>query len=237
MGHSTEHCIALKHKIQDLINEGKLQLDAKEAKDAPNITQNPLPPHDADTMNMVTFDEVEKPMFENAGSWSLDELFAILIEYDLIQPIAQMSLNVSPAMIDDALVSEKCIAQFEEVVDITDEVCSDDEEDYFSFNNLFGPANMADPKERWGRILAEKTFMEKHPNFHLVHHAKAPMGSHESMPLESVKEESLCDSWGNLIMNALDEEKPKFDKGISLVNESFQANWTTKLLPAAFIFE
>ncbi|GLT84921.1 hypothetical protein SLE2022_031290 [Rubroshorea leprosula] len=134
-----------------------------------------------------------------------------------------------------AQVSEKCVAQFEEAVveDIIDEVCFDD----FGFNNLFGPANMVDPKERRRRILTEKAFMEKHPNFHLVHHVKAPRGSHESMPLELVKEESLYDSWGNLIMNALNEEEPEFDRGISLVNGSFQANWTAKLLPAAFIFE
>ncbi|GKU93223.1 hypothetical protein SLEP1_g6831 [Rubroshorea leprosula] len=130
-------------------------------------------------------------------------------------------------------------AKFEEVVveDITDEVCSDDEEDSFGFNNLFGPANMTDPKERWRRMLIERAFMEKHPNFHLVHHAKAPMGSHELVLLETVKEESLCDSGGNLTINALDEEELEFDKGISLVNESSQANWIVELLPAAFISE
>ncbi|GKV24308.1 hypothetical protein SLEP1_g33935 [Rubroshorea leprosula] len=69
---------ALKHKIQDLIDKGKLQLNAKETKGAPNITQNPLPLHDVGTMNMVTFDEVEKSVLENASAWSLDELFAIL---------------------------------------------------------------------------------------------------------------------------------------------------------------
>ncbi|GKV08897.1 hypothetical protein SLEP1_g20468 [Rubroshorea leprosula] len=231
VGHGTEYCATLKIKIQDLINEGKLQFD--EAKSTSNTTQNPLPPHDAGTMNMVALDE----------------------------PIAQMSLNVSLTMIDDALVcpyhsnmkghalrgcedfqrkveelqamgslkfvsaqvSEKCVAQFEEAIveDITNEVCSDDEEDYFGFNNLFGSANMVDPKERRRRILVERAFMEKHPNLHLVHHAKAPMGSYESVPLESAKEESLCDSWGNLIMNALDEEELEFDRGISLVNGSF----------------
>ncbi|GKV11574.1 hypothetical protein SLEP1_g22822 [Rubroshorea leprosula] len=188
VGHSIKHCTALKHNIQDLIDEGKLQLDAKEAESTPNITRNPLPPHDAGTMTIVALDEVEKPMLENASFWSLDELFATLTKYDLIQPIAQMSLNVSPAMIDDALVcpypsnmkghtlqdcedfqrkvkelqvmgslkfmsaqeSEKCIAQFKEVVedDITDEVYSYDEEDYFGFNNLFGLANMTNLKER-----------------------------------------------------------------------------------------
>ncbi|GKV34375.1 hypothetical protein SLEP1_g42752 [Rubroshorea leprosula] len=130
-------------------------------------------------------------------------------------------------------------AKFEEVVveDITDEVCSDDEEDSFGFNNLFGLANMTDPKERWRRMLAERAFMEKHPNFQLIHHAKAPMGSHESVLLETVKEESLCDSWGNLTINALDEEGLEFDRGISLVNGSSQANWAAKLLPVAFISE
>ncbi|GKV34732.1 hypothetical protein SLEP1_g43078 [Rubroshorea leprosula] len=130
-------------------------------------------------------------------------------------------------------------AKYEEVVveDITDEVCSNDEEDSFGFNNLFGPTNMTDPKERWRRMLAKKAFMEKHPNFHLAHHAKAPMGTHESILLETVKEESLCDSWENLTINALDEEELEFDRGISLINGSSQANWTAELLPATFISE
>ncbi|GKV11286.1 hypothetical protein SLEP1_g22551 [Rubroshorea leprosula] len=103
-------------------------------------------------------------------------------------------------------------AKFEEVVveDITDEVCFDDEENSFGFNNLFGPAKMTDPKERWRRILVERAFMEKHPNFHLVHHVKALVGSYES-----VKEESLCDLWGNLTINALNEEQLEFDRAIS----------------------
>ncbi|GKV34052.1 hypothetical protein SLEP1_g42475 [Rubroshorea leprosula] len=100
-GHGIEYCTTLKHKIQDLINEGKLQLD--ETKSAPSITQNPLPPHGAPTMNMITLDEVDRLILENTGSWSLDELFAILIEYDLIQLIASMNSNVPPITIDDAL--------------------------------------------------------------------------------------------------------------------------------------
>ncbi|GKV11518.1 hypothetical protein SLEP1_g22771 [Rubroshorea leprosula] len=253
VGHSTEHCTTLKHKIQDLIDEGKLQLDAKEAESTPNITRNPLPPHDAGTMNMVALDEVEKLVLENANFLSLDELFAILTKYNLIQPIAQMSLNVSPVIIDDALVCpyhsnmkghtlkdcEDFQKKFKEMAedDITNEVCSDDEEDYFGFNNLFEPTNMIDPKERWRRMLVERASMEKHPNFHLVHHAKAPMGSHESMLLGIREEESLCDSWRNLTINGLDKEQLKFDRGVSLVNGSFQANWTAELLPATFIFE
>ncbi|GKU89506.1 hypothetical protein SLEP1_g3635 [Rubroshorea leprosula] len=109
-GHSTKYCTTLKHKIQDVIDEGKLQLD--ETKSAPNITQNPLPPHGASTMNMIALDEVDRPVLENAGSWSLDEMFAILIEYDLIQPIASISSNVSPVMINDALTSSVANSHF-----------------------------------------------------------------------------------------------------------------------------
>ncbi|GKV25036.1 hypothetical protein SLEP1_g34544 [Rubroshorea leprosula] len=100
--HGTEYCTTLKHKIQDLIDEGKLQLD--ETKSAPSITWNPLPPHSAPTMNMIALDEVDRPILENVGSWSLHELFAVLIEYDLIQPIASISSNVPLVTIDDALV-------------------------------------------------------------------------------------------------------------------------------------
>ncbi|GKV48797.1 hypothetical protein SLEP1_g55589 [Rubroshorea leprosula] len=178
VGHGTEYCATLRHKIQDLIDKGKLQLDTKEAESTPNITRNPLPPRDASTMNMVALDEV-----------ALDEVE---------KPFKEVAVD-----------------------DITDEVCFDDEEDYFGFNNLFGPANMIDSKERWRRMLAEKASMEKHPSFHLVHHAKAPMGSHESMLLGTREEESLCDSLRNLTINALDEEELEFDKGVSLVNGSF----------------
>ncbi|GKV20630.1 hypothetical protein SLEP1_g30728 [Rubroshorea leprosula] len=178
VGHDTEYCATLKIKIQDLIDEGKLQFDVNEVESTSNITRNPLPPHDVGTMNMVTLDEVEKLVLENASFWSLNELFVILTKYDLIQPIAQMSLNVSPATIDDALVcpyhsnmkghtlqdcedfqrkgkelqvmrslkfmsaqvSERCIAQFEEVVveDITDEIYSDHEEDSFASTTYLG---------------------------------------------------------------------------------------------------
>ncbi|GKU96125.1 hypothetical protein SLEP1_g9395 [Rubroshorea leprosula] len=206
------------YKIQDLIDEGKLQLDAKEVESTPNITRNPLPLHDVGTMNMVALDEVEKLVLENASFWSLDELFAILIKYDLIQPIVQMSLNVSRVTIDDALFKEVAVD------DIIDEVYSDHEEDYFGFNNLFGPANMTDSRERWKRMLVERASIENHPSFHLVHHVKAPMGSHESMLLGIREEESLCDSWRNLTINALDEEELEFNRGVSLINGSFQAN-------------
>ncbi|GLT87857.1 hypothetical protein SLE2022_059140 [Rubroshorea leprosula] len=104
VGHGTEYCATLKHRIQYLIDEGKLQLDAKEGKGTPNITQNPLPPHGPPTMNRVAFDEVDRLVLKNVSSWSLDELFAILIEHDLIQPIAPMSLNVLPVMIDEVVM-------------------------------------------------------------------------------------------------------------------------------------
>ncbi|GKV38982.1 hypothetical protein SLEP1_g46828 [Rubroshorea leprosula] len=69
------------------------------------VQANPVqPPYPYCTMNMVTFDGVEKPVLENTSSWSLDELFVILIEYDLVQPIEPTNLNALPMIIDDALV-------------------------------------------------------------------------------------------------------------------------------------
>lgn len=41
---------------------------------------------------------------ENASSWSLKELFTILIGYGLIQPISQVKLNALVGMFDDSLV-------------------------------------------------------------------------------------------------------------------------------------
>ncbi|XP_022751308.1 uncharacterized protein LOC111300005, partial [Durio zibethinus] len=40
-GHSTEHCIALKHKVQGLINEGVLNFDTSQ-QGTPNVNGNPL---------------------------------------------------------------------------------------------------------------------------------------------------------------------------------------------------
>lgn len=47
-GHWTDRCFSLRHKVQDLRDQGLLKpIDIKGAEQAnkPNVTQNPLPPH------------------------------------------------------------------------------------------------------------------------------------------------------------------------------------------------
>ncbi|GKV31553.1 hypothetical protein SLEP1_g40232 [Rubroshorea leprosula] len=408
-GHGTENCAALRHRIQDLIDESKLQLNVKEAKGVPNITQYPLPPHDAGTMNMITFNGVEKPVLENTSSCEsfmgktssvvMPQCSTILnsIANDVsnmthsgrcyVSPEGEESRRVAlkskdiriekmPEESPKKLVSENEVAEFLNIlrkseysiieqlnktlakisilelmlssevhldallkvlqeahvpknidtqkfgtvvgailapnyINFIDDEIPDEGNGHtkvlhisvqckrmnvphvlidngstlnvaakimfachyhlgeglgFDRQGILEPIEVIQAwgtfglgyklkKEDWQRMRAIKAekclsrlqgrdprdepmaFMEKHPNFHLVHHAKTPMETHESVLLETVKEESLCDSWGNLTINALDEEKLEFDRGISRVNGSSQANWIAELLPAAFISE
>jgi len=52
-GHDTEGCINLKHKIQDLIDNRVITLQAP----APNVNLNTLPNHGGATINMIERDE------------------------------------------------------------------------------------------------------------------------------------------------------------------------------------
>ncbi|XP_049387091.1 uncharacterized protein LOC125851355 [Solanum stenotomum] len=52
-GHDTEGCINLKHKIQDLIDNRVITLQAS----APNVNLNPLPNHGGATINMIERDK------------------------------------------------------------------------------------------------------------------------------------------------------------------------------------
>ena len=45
VGHSTDDCFSLKHKIQDLIDDGRIA--AKPVEQQANIARNPLPQHEA----------------------------------------------------------------------------------------------------------------------------------------------------------------------------------------------
>ncbi|GKV30781.1 hypothetical protein SLEP1_g39561 [Rubroshorea leprosula] len=90
VGHGAEHCASLKHRIQDLIDEG--------------------------TMDMVAFDEVERPMLENASFWSLDELFAILIdgwcyvslEMEELRRVALKSQDIIITQYVNSFINEGC---------------------------------------------------------------------------------------------------------------------------------
>ncbi|GKU88715.1 hypothetical protein SLEP1_g2944 [Rubroshorea leprosula] len=99
-------------------------LDANEAKSAPNITQNPLAPYDAALTNMVTIEEVERPMLENVSSWSLEELFAILtggrgyvnLEVEELRRVVLKSKDIKiEEMLEESSkkpMSEKEVAEF-----------------------------------------------------------------------------------------------------------------------------
>nr|XP_010312387.1 uncharacterized protein LOC104644419 [Solanum lycopersicum] len=53
VGHDTEDCINLKHKIQDLIDQEVVSLQPA----VPNVNTNPLPNHGGDNLNMIETDE------------------------------------------------------------------------------------------------------------------------------------------------------------------------------------
>ena len=56
VGHDTEDCINLKHKIQDLIDQEVVSLQPA----APNVNTNPLPNHGGGNINMIETDEDER---------------------------------------------------------------------------------------------------------------------------------------------------------------------------------
>ena len=55
VGHDTEYCINLKHKIQDLIDQEVVSLQPA----APNVNTNSLPNHRGGNINMIETDEDE----------------------------------------------------------------------------------------------------------------------------------------------------------------------------------
>ncbi|GKV38976.1 hypothetical protein SLEP1_g46822 [Rubroshorea leprosula] len=56
VGYDLENCLALKHRVQDLIDAKELQITSDPEVVGPNITKNPLPTHDGPTVNMIEKD-------------------------------------------------------------------------------------------------------------------------------------------------------------------------------------
>ncbi|GKV45996.1 hypothetical protein SLEP1_g53019 [Rubroshorea leprosula] len=54
--HDLENCLALRHRVQDLIEAKELQIALEPEVVGLNITENPLPPHDGSTVNMIEKD-------------------------------------------------------------------------------------------------------------------------------------------------------------------------------------
>ncbi|GKV43644.1 hypothetical protein SLEP1_g50907 [Rubroshorea leprosula] len=62
VGHDLENCLALRHRVQDLIDAKELQIASEPKVVGPNIAKNPLPTHDSSTINMIEkdFEEVQE---------------------------------------------------------------------------------------------------------------------------------------------------------------------------------
>ncbi|GKV00144.1 hypothetical protein SLEP1_g12886 [Rubroshorea leprosula] len=56
VGHDLENCLALKLRVQDLIDAKELQITLEPKVVGPNVTKNPLPPRDGPTINMIEKD-------------------------------------------------------------------------------------------------------------------------------------------------------------------------------------
>ncbi|GKU94816.1 hypothetical protein SLEP1_g8253 [Rubroshorea leprosula] len=56
VGHDLENCLALRHRVQDLIEAKELQIALELELVGSNITKNPLPPHNVSTVNMIKKD-------------------------------------------------------------------------------------------------------------------------------------------------------------------------------------
>jgi len=61
-GHSTEDCMALKIKVQELVKEGKLGFNKNQQ---PNVGQNPLPNHGEASVSMVGMENEEPSDLDN----------------------------------------------------------------------------------------------------------------------------------------------------------------------------
>ncbi|RDX93107.1 hypothetical protein CR513_24678, partial [Mucuna pruriens] len=57
IGHATKRCWSLKHKVQDLLDDGLLRFEDK----GPNVQSNPLPAHGTRGLRVSAREETENP--------------------------------------------------------------------------------------------------------------------------------------------------------------------------------
>ena len=79
VGHDTEDCINLKHKIQDLIDQEVVSLQPA----VPNVNTNPLPNHGGDNLNMIETDE------DGCGT----KMITPIMHEDLERAVASLSVK------------------------------------------------------------------------------------------------------------------------------------------------
>ncbi|RDX71529.1 hypothetical protein CR513_49111, partial [Mucuna pruriens] len=108
-GHTTENCWAFKHKVQDLLEQGWLKLEANK----PNVSTNPLPPHEGASVNALdhesTRQDTEGQTIPQIAVIEQGEILRepITIYYDPVQmtsPSLTISVAAQPAYRDNHAV-------------------------------------------------------------------------------------------------------------------------------------
>uniref|UniRef100_M0ZQD2 Gag-pro n=1 Tax=Solanum tuberosum TaxID=4113 RepID=M0ZQD2_SOLTU len=94
VGHDTEDCINLKHKIQDLIDQNVVSLQTV----APNVNSNPLPNHGDVTINMIETDD----------DWCVAKAIVLIAPDELVRVVASLNIRKKKEFV--ILTPEKMIA-------------------------------------------------------------------------------------------------------------------------------
>ena len=114
VGHDTEDCINLKHKIQDLIDQEVVSLQPA----VPNVNTNPLPNHGGDNLNMIETDEdgcgtkmitptLHEDLERAVASLSVKERRKFVI----LTPAKAVALVPSKTLVKPKFVIETAVAQ------------------------------------------------------------------------------------------------------------------------------
>ncbi|GKV17025.1 hypothetical protein SLEP1_g27583 [Rubroshorea leprosula] len=75
VGHDLENCLALRHRVQDLIDAKELKIASEPEVVGPNIAKNPLPTHDGPTINMIIKDlNVEKDSHRGHKEFPVEDI-------------------------------------------------------------------------------------------------------------------------------------------------------------------
>uniref|UniRef100_M1B273 Gag/pol polyprotein n=1 Tax=Solanum tuberosum TaxID=4113 RepID=M1B273_SOLTU len=94
VGHDTEDCVNLKHKIQDLIDQNVVSLQTV----APNVNSNPLPNHGGATINMI----------ETYDDWCVTKAIVSIAPDELESVVASLSIREKKEFV--ILTPEKAVA-------------------------------------------------------------------------------------------------------------------------------
>ncbi|KOM25958.1 hypothetical protein LR48_Vigan208s000100 [Vigna angularis] len=110
VGHSTERCLAFKHKVQTLIDSGWLKFE----EDKPSVETNPLAGHGSASTNAVENEKHELIRYANEIQSSRKLIFKVLIKVGLLK--GNCDEDVTCALHpDDGHSIEEC-GEFEDIL-------------------------------------------------------------------------------------------------------------------------